>query len=98
MAILLTAIIGGVRADGVYPADRISDRPPMTVDEIEDRADAVWARQTAAKWREEDLLACAGGAGCMLRRSNTRILFMLRRNCVDVNAIFETCGLTPEVQ
>jgi hypothetical protein len=94
-------------ANGRYGSnsDRISDRP-LTVREIEDRADINWAFSAAERWAEEDESACTkevefpGGhyamrkwIACMMERQNARILYMLRRGCVGGHGISEICDI-----
>ena len=85
--------------------NRIND-VPLTVRDIEDRADLRWAVNTAEQWDAEDHAACMEKMGilsgwkgrlvyhrCMTQRANTRILYMLRRNCTGARSIHEICGL-----
>ncbi len=73
----------------------------LTVAEIEDRAHMLWSIRTAADWDAEDHEACVGESStlsptytrCMVLRSNTRFLYMLRRNCVGISAIASVCKL-----
>ena len=96
---------GNSRFGGATPGV-ISDIP-MTVREIEERADIKWSINTAAQWVVKDEQFCrakskAGSAStppyaafvaCMHERLSMRLLYMLRRNCVGVNAIGEICRL-----
>jgi hypothetical protein len=93
-------------ANGRYGSnsDRISDRP-LTVREIEDRADIRWAMKEAARWRLEDTAYCAkltvdmtiaAYAVCLSERTNTRLLYMLRRGCVGGHGISEICEIPLE--
>lgn len=81
--------------------DKISDRP-LTVREIEERADIRWAMEEAKRWRLEDTAYCAkvtvdmtiaAYAVCLTERTNTRLLFMLRRGCVGGHGISEICEI-----
>ena len=72
----------------------------LTVEETEDRAAMLWALVTAGRWMEEDRMGCdkrfnhpATYARCLVVRSNTRFLYMLRRNCVGVSAIADACKM-----
>ena len=90
---------------GTTNPDRVTDRP-LTVQEIEDRADMRWAVNTAKQWDAEDHASCMEKMGimggwkgrlvytrCLVEHSNTRFLYMLRRGCTGARAIYDICGL-----
>ncbi len=107
--LLLLFALGHVEANSRFGGAKpgvISD-VPMTVREIEERADTRWAINTAAQWVVKDQQFCRAQVklgtwgqapsvafvACMHERLSSRLLFMLRRNCVGVNAIGEICRL-----
>ncbi len=105
LLLLIRSVDANSRFGGAKPGV-ISD-VPMTVREIEERADIRWAINTAAQWVVKDEQFCRAQVklgtwgqapsvafvACMHERLATRLLFMLRRNCVGVNAIGEICRL-----
>ena len=90
-AFMLAFMVHEVFANsGGGQSGRINDRP-LTVQEIEIRADLRWATNTARQWDVEDHASCmekmgilAGWKGrllytrCLVERSNTRFLYMFR--------------------
>lgn len=101
--ILFILLLEAVEANGRWGGARpgIIDDRPQTVRDIEDRADRRWARNTAGRWVIQDSGACAIGGretwrsytDCMVERSNTRILYMLRRNCIGASTIASVCKI-----
>jgi hypothetical protein len=98
LCIAFRAAVGNGRYGGETPG-RINDRL-QTVRDIEDRADIRWAGTTADRWVDEDHEVCRKAHGnpkpytrCMLRRQNTRILYMLRRGCTGVSTIASACKM-----
>ena len=108
LLLAMNHVEGNSRFGGATPGV-ISD-VPMTVREIEERADIRWSINTAAQWVVEDERFCraksngaaasttpyAAFVACMHERLGMRMLYMLRRNCVGVNAIGEICRLEDE--
>lgn len=103
LAIYSALAIHSARANGpAGVSGRISD-VPQTVQSIEDRADIRWAITTAREWEAEDWSACVDDRNwahtsedftrCMVRRSYTRILYMLRRDCTGVSTIASACKM-----
>lgn len=110
LAVTLLAIVAAshVEANGRWGGARpgVIDDRPQTVRDIEERADIKWAQNTAQRWRLDDTAYCAKAtvdmtvvayAVCLVERSHTRILFMLRRGCVGGHGISEICNIPLEV-
>lgn len=85
----------------LYANGRYGGENPDTINDVgtpvrNDEAAIRFALTTAEQWDAEDHKTCRGSLGlyihpmtyarCMTRRSNTRILYMLRQNCVGLNA------------
>lgn len=91
----IAAMVIGAQANGRYGGakpGKIND-VPRTV--RRDEAAIRFAESTAEEWDIQDSAACQENsftetwrsyARCMVLRSNTRVLYMLRQNCVGLNA------------
>ncbi len=98
VAFCITAMALGA---GGYANGRYGGAKPGTIDDRprtvrRDEAAIRFSQHTADRWLEEDKAACEGARNwghnsddftlCMVHRSNTRLLYMLRQNCVGLNA------------